>query len=119
MNAVAHHTHYGYSNHGRVQDHSSEIANPELTMCVEIIGHRPDLESFVRRHGALLHDKVIIFKHLEHWSIDQEGDSLVEETTLGEPLLKKRKNAASGDAGLRYMEVLPGNTSILTFCFSA
>lgn len=91
MNAVAHHTHYGYSNHGRVQDHSSEIANPELTMCVEIIGHRPDLESFVRRHGALLHDKVIIFKHLEHWSIDQEGDTLVEETTLGESLLKKEE----------------------------
>ncbi|HQS44934.1 MAG: chloride channel protein [Rhizobiales bacterium 24-66-13] len=78
MNAVAHHTHYGYSNHGRVEDHSSEISNPELTMCVEIIGHRSDLETFVRRHGALLYNKVIVFKHLEHWSIDEKGETLVE-----------------------------------------
>jgi H+/Cl- antiporter ClcA/PII-like signaling protein len=85
MNAMAHHTHYGYSNHDRVQDHSSEIANPELTMCVEIIGHRPDLETFVRRHGKLLHDKVVIFKHLEHWSIAEKGDALIETTTLDEP----------------------------------
>jgi H+/Cl- antiporter ClcA/PII-like signaling protein len=91
MNAVAHHTHYGYSNHGRVQDHSSEIANPELTMCVEIIGHRPDLEGFVRRHGALLRDKVVIFKHLEHWSIAEKGDSLIEKTTLEEPQFEKEE----------------------------
>ncbi|AWC25229.1 Voltage-gated ClC-type chloride channel ClcB [Aminobacter sp. MSH1] len=84
MNAVAHHTHYGYSNHGRVENHSSEISNPELTVCVEIIGHRADLETFVRRHGALLYNKVIIFKHLEHWSVDEKGDALVE-TTLNEP----------------------------------
>lgn len=82
MNAVAHHTHYGYSNHGTIADFSSEIRNPELTMCVEIIGHRPELEAFVRRHGALLRDKVIIFKHLEHWSIGQNGLGLVEETQL-------------------------------------
>lgn len=78
MNAVAHHTHYGYSNHGRIEDFGSEIRNPELTMCVEIIGHRGDLENFIRRHGALLQDKVIIFKHLERWSISNLH--LVEKT---------------------------------------
>lgn len=77
-NAVAHHTHYGYSNHGKIEDYGSEIRNPELTMCVEIIGHRPDLETFVRKHGAVLQDKVIIFKHLERWSISNLH--LVEET---------------------------------------
>ena len=77
-NAVAHHTHYGYSNHGKIEDYGSEIPNPELTMCVEIIGHRPDLENFVRKHGAVLQDKVIVFKHLERWSITDLH--LVEET---------------------------------------
>lgn len=83
INAVVHHTHYGYSNHGRVEDHTSEIANPELTVCVEIVGHRPDLERFVQQHGAVLRDKVIIFKHLERWSIST-ADLHVVETTLVE-----------------------------------
>jgi hypothetical protein len=73
INAVVHHTQYG--NHGRVEDFSAEISNPELTACVEIIGHRPDLETFVRQHGALLSGKVIIFKHLERWNVDQKSDT--------------------------------------------
>ncbi|HLN23493.1 MAG TPA: DUF190 domain-containing protein, partial [Patescibacteria group bacterium] len=80
MNAVAHHTHYGYSNHGRVEQDGAEITNPELTMCVELVGHRGELEEFCRKHGAQLAGKVIIFKHIEHWSIDKKGDDLVEET---------------------------------------
>jgi hypothetical protein len=43
----------------------------------------------VRRHGALLRDKVVIFKHLEHWSIVEKRDSLIEKTTLEEPQFKK------------------------------
>ena len=81
-NAVAHHTQYGFSNHGRVEDFSAEIGNPELTTCVEIIGHRPDLEAFVRRHGALLSGKVIIFKHLERWTVDQESRIPATEVEL-------------------------------------
>jgi PII-like signaling protein len=74
-NAVAHHTQFGFSNHGRVEDFSAEISNPDLTTCVEVIGHRPDLEAFVRQHGALLSGKVIIFKHLERWTVDRKGDA--------------------------------------------
>lgn len=70
MNAVAHHTHYGYSNHGRIQDEGAEISNPDLTMCVELIGAREQLEAFCREHGAMLQNKVIIYKHLEHWRLD-------------------------------------------------
>ncbi|MEG8026304.1 DUF190 domain-containing protein [Sphingomonas aurantiaca] len=40
MNAVAHYTHYGYSNHGPVHENGAEIADPHLTMCVELIGQR-------------------------------------------------------------------------------
>jgi len=29
MNAHAHHTHYGYSNHGKVRAHDPKMGNPE------------------------------------------------------------------------------------------
>jgi H+/Cl- antiporter ClcA/PII-like signaling protein len=80
MNAVAHHTYFGFSNHGRIEDQHSELVNPELTVCVEIIGHRTDLEKFCRQHGDLLHSKVIVYKHLEHWIVSAAGDKLFETT---------------------------------------
>ena len=73
MNAVAHHTHYGFSNHGPVREHGAEISDPHLTMCVELIDHRDKLESFCAAHGDLLASKVIVYKHLEHWSIGPKG----------------------------------------------
>jgi PII-like signaling protein len=69
MNAVAHQTHYGFSDHGRVQAEGFELANPELTMCVELIGDRAQLEDFCATHGRVLADKVIVYKHLEHWRV--------------------------------------------------
>ncbi len=73
MNAIAHHTQYGYSNHGPVQDEGFELSNPHLTMCVELIGQREQLEAFCRHHGDMLASKVIVYKHLEHWSIGPAG----------------------------------------------
>ena len=69
VNATAHHTHFGFSNHGAVQEPMAEISNPELTMCVEMIGPRDTLERFCRDHGAVLENKVIVYKHLEHWHV--------------------------------------------------
>lgn len=69
MNAVAHHTHFGYSNSGKLQDEGFEIPNPDLTMCVELIADRKLLEEFCRTHGSLLKNKVIIYKHIEHWDV--------------------------------------------------
>jgi H+/Cl- antiporter ClcA/PII-like signaling protein len=69
MNAVAHHTHFGYSNGGKLQDEGVEIPNPDLTMCVELIAPRDQLETFCRTHGDLLKAKVVIYKHIEHWDI--------------------------------------------------
>ncbi len=63
-----------------MQPEGSETPNPELTMCVELVGHRPDLEAFCRRHGALLRDKVIVFKHIERWTVGA-GDGALEEKT--------------------------------------
>lgn len=83
LNAVAHHTHYGFSNHGRVQYKDPEIGNPELTMCVEVIGPRARLETFCREHGELLEKKVIVYKTLEHWTVtsDPAGGPLREANT--------------------------------------
>lgn len=78
MNAVAHHTQHGYSNHGPVRENGAEIADPHLTMCVELIGQRAQLETFCRRHGDLLANKVIVYKHLEHWIVGPSGLSQEE-----------------------------------------
>mgnify|MGYP002775300981 CR=1 FL=1 len=69
MNATAHHTHFGYANHGSVHAEGAELANPELTMYVELICARPKLEQFCAKHAALLAKKVIVYKHLEHWTL--------------------------------------------------
>ncbi|TCU11660.1 DUF190 domain-containing protein [Rhizobium laguerreae] len=85
MNAVAHHTHFGYSNSGKLQDEGFEISNPDLTMCVELIADRDELEHFCRSHGALLKNKVIIYKHIEHWDVLDHSlttEESFEDTTL-------------------------------------
>lgn len=69
INAVAQHTHYGFSNHGSIRENGSEAADPHLTICVELVGDREQLDRFCRRHGDLLGDKVIVYKALEHWSV--------------------------------------------------
>ena len=58
-----------HSNHGPIRENGSEISDPHLTMCVELIGQRGELERFCEGHGDLLGGKVIVYKHLEHWSI--------------------------------------------------
>ena len=80
MNATAHHTHFGYSNSGKLEDEGFELFNPDLTMCVELIAPRDVLEDFCRMHGDLLKRKVIIYKHIEHW--DLVGDALTADDAL-------------------------------------
>jgi PII-like signaling protein len=69
INAVAQHTHYGFSNRGPIRENGSEIADPHLTICVDLVGERDQLDLFCRRHGDLLGDKMIVYKQLEHWSV--------------------------------------------------
>ncbi|QND75493.1 voltage-gated chloride channel family protein [Tardiphaga robiniae] len=78
LNATAHHTHFGYSNNGKLQEEGAEIVNPDLTMCVELIAPRQELEDFCRTHGGLLKGKVIVYKHLEHWHL-AEGEVLASD----------------------------------------
>ena len=67
LNAVAHHTHYGYSGDGRIHSNNHELPNKSLNLCVELIAHRDELEKFCTRHADLLRGKVIVYKHMEHW----------------------------------------------------
>jgi PII-like signaling protein len=69
INAVAQNTHYGFSNREPIRENGPEIADPHLTICVELVGERDQLDLFCRRHGALLGDKVIVYKQLEHWTV--------------------------------------------------
>jgi PII-like signaling protein len=74
MNAHAHHTHYGYSNHGKIRAQSLETGNPELTVCVELIAPKDQLEEFCGTYGDWLTEKVIVYKHLEHWGVRRDED---------------------------------------------
>lgn len=69
INALAQHTHYGFSNRGSIRENGSEVADPHLTICVELVGERSQLDLFCRRHGDLLGNKVIVYKRLEHWLV--------------------------------------------------
>ena len=80
VNAVAHHTHYGFSNHGHVQAREVEGMNSELAMCVEMIGPKATLENFCRAHGDLLIDKVMVYKHLERWKLGMTAPGRAELT---------------------------------------
>ncbi len=75
LNATAHPSHFGYSNHGPVREDGAELPDPQLTMCVEVIGQRAQLELFCQRYGNLLTGKVIVYKHLEHWNVGPAGIS--------------------------------------------
>jgi hypothetical protein len=68
-NAHAHHTHFGYSNNGQIQQDIGDLPNPHLTMCVELVCDREKLEAFCREHALLLAEKVIVYKPLERWSV--------------------------------------------------
>ena len=74
INAVAQNMHYGFSNRGPIRENGSEIADPHLTICVELVGERDQLNIFCRRHGDLLGNKVIVYKQLEHWTITRETE---------------------------------------------
>ncbi|MCC7420055.1 MAG: DUF190 domain-containing protein [Planctomycetaceae bacterium] len=73
MNATSHATHYGDSNHGRVQEDGVAVPNPHLGVCVELIDHREKLELFSRTHADLLRGRVMIYKRLERWELHENA----------------------------------------------
>jgi len=84
LNAVAHHTHYGYSGNGTIQSNNQELPNSSLNLCVELIARRDQLEQFCRKHGDLMKGKVIVYKHMEHWDIGPHESLKVKEAAQEE-----------------------------------
>lgn len=69
INASVYQTHHGYSLHGKISSHHVELANEELSMCIELIDEKEKLEAFCLKHAKLLRDKMIVFKPVEFWQI--------------------------------------------------
>ncbi len=69
LNAVAHRTHFGYSGQGNVEHGKHESPAEYLTLCVELIGERSQLEQFCQKQAAMLHDKVVVYEKLERWDV--------------------------------------------------
>lgn len=69
LNATSHVTQHGYSNNGSVQSSGVEVPNPHSSVYVELIDRRDRLEAFCRRHADQLKDRVIVYKHMEHWEL--------------------------------------------------
>lgn len=82
MNAIAYTGNHGFANKGHVQSRDPELVGSRLPMCVELLDHKNRLEEFCRKHGNLLKDKAIVYKHVEHWAVHDH--KLTEEEVLGE-----------------------------------
>jgi len=77
VNAAAHSTHFGYTRSGRIQAEGGvEMPNPHLSMCVELIDERSRLEDFCRKHSDVLNGKLLVYKQLEVWELN-EGEGKI------------------------------------------
>jgi H+/Cl- antiporter ClcA/PII-like signaling protein len=79
LNAIAQRTHFGYSGQGNIQSDNVEIPNTNLSLCVELIAVREQLESFCIQQAELLSDKVVVYEKLEHWQFGISGAFVDEE----------------------------------------
>lgn len=69
LQGTAHNTYYGFSGKGAVQAEMSEIPNPHMNMCVELIGPKEALEQFCRDHAELLNGKLMFYTRLDTWRL--------------------------------------------------
>lgn len=82
MNAIAYTGHHGFANKGHVQTRDPEVGNGQLPMCIELVDHKDKLEEFCRKHGELLKGKAMVYKHVEHWSV--QAHKLTEEEVVSD-----------------------------------
>jgi chloride channel protein, CIC family len=69
LNATSHSTHYGFTGRGDIETIQPDHGNDRLATFVELVAEREQLEKFVCTHEALLKDKVVVYKHLEQWTV--------------------------------------------------
>ena len=70
MNASVFPTHFGYSNYGKINQHSIESDNSGLTICIELIDTKANLQQFFLTHKEIFKDKVVVYKEVEFWDVD-------------------------------------------------
>jgi PII-like signaling protein len=78
LNATSHSTHYGFTGRGDIETIQADHPNSRLAMFVELVGERELLEKFVCRHEVLLKDKIIVYKHLEQWTVKNHAPEVRE-----------------------------------------
>ena len=109
LNAVAHHTTYGFTGAGVIQSNvMSEIPNSSINLCVELIAHRDELELFCRKHGDF---------------IERQSNRLQTSGALEYPKCRnrghgRRKRGASYRQRLRRIHAV-GNSRLSSCCFTA
>jgi H+/Cl- antiporter ClcA/PII-like signaling protein len=90
LHAAAHNARDGYHGSQAIQADTGEVPNTHLTLFVEMIDQRSNLEAFCRKHGEQLQGLVMIYKHVEHWDI--RDDSIDEADATPTELRKGSGN---------------------------
>lgn len=70
MNAHVFHTHAAYTQGDKIHRRHVESDNSGLTVCVELVDNRENLEQFFKTHQAMLKDKTVIYKEVEFWDAE-------------------------------------------------
>ncbi|MGD9930734.1 MAG: DUF190 domain-containing protein [Mangrovibacterium sp.] len=70
MNASVYTTQMGFSNYERVSQFAMESDNLGLTVCIELIDKKENLQTFFLKHKSLFKDKVVVYKEVEYWDAD-------------------------------------------------
>ncbi len=69
LNATFHNIHYGFTGRGDIETIQPDHGNGRLATFVELVAERERLEKFVCTHESLLKDRVVVYKHLEQWTV--------------------------------------------------
>jgi PII-like signaling protein len=69
MHASVYQPHSGFSLNDPVRTAHVELDNTDLALCVELIDEKQNLETFCKKHAAILSGKMIVFKAVEFWDI--------------------------------------------------
>ncbi|MBP1616667.1 MAG: hypothetical protein H6Q14_494 [Bacteroidetes bacterium] len=67
IHASVFHTHMSFSIDEEIKQFSFESTNSSLTVCVELIDTKVNLQQFFIKHSEALGDKIVIYKEVEFW----------------------------------------------------
>jgi PII-like signaling protein len=70
VHASVFNAHMGFSADEDIKQFSFESTNSSLTVCVELIDTKANLQQFFIKHSIALKDKVLIYKEVEYWDVE-------------------------------------------------